>query len=291
MKNRCWRQLALRLCQGNPRTTVIAPKTQDRPYIRVRYQGLWQDLPVDLGSDFEGWGHFACRVDHFGATRVHLLGQADETQRCAFLNQLTSSEVRLSRKLDNNSWLAVPLQSVDGQWPGVVVHLVEALAPFTLVRVRSDGCQHWYDSLSRSDNPALADRLQAALLEGVLPNQLHLAGLTPSDRMAYTRKFWHQHPPGQAVAPEQSGAPAAQINREEQRLIQALGLGGGKLQNYLDRGSEWLVYWIDSAGNPHASLVRKTDLTILNSGICLSGQDRDFDLTSLVGVVEGAEPW
>jgi hypothetical protein len=34
------------------------------------------------------------------------------------------------------------------------------------------------------------------------------------------------------------------------------------------------------------SAIAKTDLTVVSSGICLSGRVRDFDLQSLVGVME-----
>jgi hypothetical protein len=49
------------------------------------------------------------------------------------------------------------------------------------------------------------------------------------------------------------------------------------------------VEWTTSEGLRHTSAVTKTDLTVVSSGICLSGRDRDFDLLSLVGVVEGSD--
>jgi hypothetical protein len=39
----------------------------------------------------------------------------------------------------------------------------------------------------------------------------------------------------------------------------------------------------------HTSAIAKADLTVVSSGICLSGRDRDFDLQSLVGVIEHQE--
>jgi hypothetical protein len=76
---------------------------------------------------------------------------------------------------------------------------------------------------------------------------------------------------------------------DEQRLRDALRIGGGDLRAFNDRGESWLVEWTMADGRRHTSAIAKGDLTVISSGICLSGRDRDFDLQSLVGVIEGRE--
>jgi len=73
---------------------------------------------------------------------------------------------------------------------------------------------------------------------------------------------------------------------DEKRLKKALKLGGGNLQEFQDRGEYWTVHWTTTDGEEHTSAIAKNDLTVVSSGICLSGRDHDFDLQSLVGVIE-----
>ena len=58
------------------------------------------------------------------------------------------------------------------------------------------------------------------------------------------------------------------------------------LREFHDRGDFWLVEWTTRDGERHTSAIAKKELTVVSAGICLSGRDRDFDLQSLVGVVE-----
>jgi hypothetical protein len=74
--------------------------------------------------------------------------------------------------------------------------------------------------------------------------------------------------------------------RDEKRLQEALRTGGGTLREFRDRDDHWLVEWTTSTGEHHTSAISKNDLTVVSAGICLSGMDRNFDLQSLVGVVE-----
>jgi hypothetical protein len=74
--------------------------------------------------------------------------------------------------------------------------------------------------------------------------------------------------------------------RDEKRLQRALKMGGGELQEFRDRDDYWLIEWTSGTGERHSSAIAKNDLTVISAGICLSGEDRNFDLQSLVGVVE-----
>jgi hypothetical protein len=73
---------------------------------------------------------------------------------------------------------------------------------------------------------------------------------------------------------------------DQRRLVGALRAGGGQLREAVDRGEFYLVEWETGDGVRRTSAVAKGDLTLLSSGICLAGRDRDFDLQSLVGVID-----
>ncbi|MGH9822716.1 MAG: hypothetical protein ACREDR_05630, partial [Blastocatellia bacterium] len=81
----------------------------------------------------------------------------------------------------------------------------------------------------------------------------------------------------------------ARLKRETSLLRTALDRAGGTLESTRDHGDYWTIEWTSGNGERHRSAISKTDLTVISSGICLSGRDRDFDLTSLVGVMEGRE--
>jgi hypothetical protein len=77
--------------------------------------------------------------------------------------------------------------------------------------------------------------------------------------------------------------------REVDRLQQALEWAGGQLDDVRDREDAWVITWHSSRGEPHTSIIRKEDLGIVSAGICLEERDGDFDVQSLVSVMDEAE--
>ena len=79
-----------------------------------------------------------------------------------------------------------------------------------------------------------------------------------------------------------------EAEQTEERLQEALRHAGAQLVEFLERRDGYRVTYT-IGGRQHVSAVRKDDLTVQVAGICLNGQDRQFDLASLVGVIREGE--
>jgi hypothetical protein len=175
-------------------------------------------------------------------------------------------------------WLALPAHQGDHRFKitmPVPVHLASGVELFQQIVARFDGGHFWFQEIDRRRNPAIAAYLRQALADETPLEALHKPTLTVEERAAY-----HMH--YQALL-------AARRDQVELRLAEALAHAGGKLASYLERDDAYTVtFTVDN--QTYRSTVAKDDLTLLTAGICLSGQDRRFDLHSLVGVIrEGAE--
>lgn len=109
--------------------------------------------------------------------------------------------------------------------------------------------------------------------------------MVPQERQAYRILWFLRHPELRSQYADNPVAGGAPASNPGERISQALEHGGAQLESYWSLGEERIVvrYVID--GRTHVSEVRPGDLTVLSSGICLSGLDQEFDLTSLVGVL------
>src|SRR5262249_16743776 len=171
----------------------------------------------------------------------------------------------------------------------LAVHLVSDGAQFEQVVSRWDGQSFWFEDIDRRAEPSISEHLRDALRQNTRAEQLMFSGVTPEMRTAYQLATGTLRPDFR-----RSKKPVKRHNSrrtrpmsDDERLQDAVRMAGGKVRGFLDRADYWTVEWVSRDGQPHTSAIAKDDLTVISSGICLSGRDRDFDLTSLVGVMEG----
>ncbi len=184
--------------------------------------------------------------------------------------------VLLSRAGDD--WLAVPARQGDARFQvhgAVPVHLAVGVEPFQQIIARFDGGHFWFQEIDRRRSQAIAAYLRESFAADTPPEQLHKPTLTAEERAAYRLLY--------------KAVEAARRDRVELRLADALAHAGAELASYIEREDAYTVtFTVD--GQQHRSTVRKDDLTVVVAGICLAGQDRRFDLQSLVGVIrQGAQ--
>jgi hypothetical protein len=244
--------------------------------VRTRVAGLVYTFRPKP-RDFEGWAIF----QPVSADTAVVTEEAGLPLVAEYLKRLPSLRLRLAHALKRQSWLAYPVNESDarqrcGEARPVAVHLVTEGAPFEVIVARWDGGAWWFEEADRRADPQDAERLRKVMRAVTPPEQVRFKGITPEMRSAYDL----------AAQQAQEFQALMQPRRDEARLREALRLGGGALREFHDRGDFWLVEWTTREGERHTSAIAKRELTVVSAGICLSGRDRDFDLQSLVGVIE-----
>ena len=242
--------------------------------VRTRVAGMVYTF-IPKPRQFEGWGIFQPMDEQ----TTMLLEEADLPQIVAYLQNFQAIRFRLAYCLQGQTWLAYPVNEADMRQrfkvvKPVPIHLVVEGIAFEQIIARSNGQSYWFEEVDRRADPAIAETLRSASKSPV--EELQFKGITPEMRTVY-----------ELVAQRHEGF--AQPQQDEKRLRKALQTGGGELYQFQDRGDYWTVEWTTKDGTRHTSAIVKTDLTVISSGICLSGRDRDFDLQSLVGVIERQE--
>lgn len=271
-------------------------------------------------QNFEGWGIFQ-PIDEKTA---ELVDEPSLPQLGEYLKLLKPMRLQLAHVLYRQTWLAYPVNESDmqqrlGVAKPVPVHLVTEGSTFEPIIARFDGSAWWFDEVDRRAEPQSVERLKEYLRQETMPENVRFSGMTPEmhtvyelalqQTEAYQLRMQHQREAReQQERQRQQQRQQRQTQREEEprrvgrrnrrhersdehRLRDALHMGGGELRDFRDRGEFWQVEWTTCNGERHTSAICKNDLTVISSGICLSGFDRNFDLQSLVGVIEARDNW
>jgi hypothetical protein len=258
---------------------------------RLRLQNLVYEVAVANAAP--GW--WCCRL--CDARSAVVVDEALPWQRGDYLALWPALRMVLLEPLRNSTehaWLALPYNPSDArQRFGLVgpriVRLLEGGQPFERIIARVEGSTLWYDEPDRRADPATAETLREGLAaEHATPPG---ASLGAGEQAAY-HLLLEQRLAARAAAEAarhaaeaETARRAAALDPTERNLRHALEMGGARLIGYEQSRGGLRVTW-ERNGQRSVTLVDH-DLSVVSAGICLSGQDRRFDLTSIVGVVLG----
>lgn len=275
-------------------TRVLAPIVGGRR-VTVKVAGVACQLAID--NQARGWSV----LEVVSTQRAKWLRVASLLEREKYLALLPAVRFIALERM-GEIWLSVAAHAGDARFR------LNGIAPirgaqsanvqmFETIIARFDGTHFWFEKLDTRHSPAIAEYLRTSLAEPIAPDALNKKGLSAEERAAYALALYG---PPEPEAVETIHAATASVNplllnpnTPDGRLAQSLQHAGGRLISWMDRGDAYTVTY-QFGEQTHTSTVRADDLSVMTSGICLSGRDRDFDLTSLIGVMNEAvnnEPW
>lgn len=278
-------------------TRVLAPVLGGRR-VTVKVGGVACQLQID--NDARGWSV----LEVVSTQRAKWLRAASLIEREKYLVLLPAVRF-IALERNGALWMAFPAHAGDARFRlnGIApIREVETanIQMFDALIVRFDGTHFWFEKLDARRSPAIAEYLRTGLAAQIVPDALHKKGLSTEERAAYALALYGPPEPKVRAFDAATAAPSfnpfaaiTNPNTPDGRLAQSLQHAGGRLVSWMDRGDAYTVTY-QFGERTHTSTVRADDLSVMTSGICLSGHDRDFDLTSLVGVMREAandEPW
>lgn len=253
-------------------STFLAPYVKGG-LVRTRIAGIVHMFRV-TNQDFEGWAIFRPK----SREEAEIVSPAGLADIARYLKHFQALRVILAKNEDK-FWRVCPVNLSDAKQRFrfkdffMPCCFVEGALQFEHAVSRFDGSTLWFEEADTRRDPRVAEALREATRLERRPESLRVPTLTPEERMAYAYALGFEL--------------EAKRNRVEERLVQALEHAGASLVRYFERGEELVVTWREC--QELTTTVRKDNLTVVSAGICLSGEDRKFDLTSLVSVVREAD--
>jgi len=257
----------------------IAPVVAGRR-LRVRVLGLVYEMDVEDKS-FAGWA----LLKMVAGGRAAVVGTPSAQQIGEYLKLFPRVRLVLLENHDGLWWAVSAQRDRSGfkiERP-VPVQLVSRAGSFDTIYARFDGASFWFDSLDRRRDPGVARTLRQHLDNDLKPIDLRARGMVPAERDAYIITWVARHPEA-LIAPGQ-----IRPETETDRLQRALQHAGASLDAYwqTNAGAITVRFLVDGA--TRVCEVRPGDYTVMSAGICLSGEDMNFDLASLVGVLRESD--
>lgn len=225
------------------------------------------------GKKDPGWYKFR-PVD---LKKARITGEAEYEDIHSYLNSLPVIRIVLIMKQEKNKFIYLGLPLKNNKFGFDFNKAVQVLLPddlvmdFDMIIGRFDGANIWFDCLEPINDSSKADYLRGCLENLTEANKLRYAGLTIEEKAAYAirlqldRKYIE--------------------DRKKSAIQREVEFGGGKFIGYQER-KDFISVTFEVDGESYTTQIsNKPDHQVISAGVCLSGGDRNFDLTSLVTVL------
>ncbi len=243
--------------------------------VRLRLDGIIYELEVDECP--AGWAI----MEVTGSGRASYIKRAPMSLVCNYLSIFPRIRLVFVDQFDKHWWaIAAHNGSNKIELNGPVpVFLTENAAPFQTAFCRFDGGTFWFESIDRRRDPKIAHELRQAFAREQRPEELHCKGSLPSEKLAYKMRWLHHH-----------RLSTTKKLDDATRIENALKHAGAELDSfwYTD-GKQRASVRFKVGEDTHVVEFHPSDLSIISAGICLSGEDSKFDLSSLIGVLREAD--
>jgi hypothetical protein len=239
--------------------------------VATRVEGIGYTFEIPKVAP--GWHKFK-PVD---TKRARLAGKADLSEIESYLRYFDKVRLVLVMKKDD-VYMAVPDKTNRlGLFPQELVPVFltdDTVMDFDRVLARYDGDNLWFESVDMGNAPDKAEHLRTCLETLHDPSKIKYAGLTFEERLAYTLRLTLDK--------------RLVEDRKKKAIEEHVTHAGGKLLRFAEKTDHISVtYTVD--GEQFTSHVSKDPAhQVIAAGICLAGNDKRFDLKSLITVVREA---
>lgn len=146
----------------------------------------------------------------------------------------------------------------------------DAVLDFDVVFCRYDGQSFWYETNDLKNDFSKSDYLRESFRKLTLVKRIQYPGLMFEEKAAYAFKF------------EMDKEILEKMKKKD--LEDAVSHGGGKMVGYHEYKDHFKVTFKVDDEEYTSTISKDSSHEVLSSGICLSGEDKKFDLKSLVSV-------
>lgn len=151
----------------------------------------------------------------------------------------------------------------------------DSVVDFDRVLARYDGANFWFECVDGGNDPAKAEYLRTCLETLQDPVKIRYSGLTFEEKIAYTLRLTLDK--------------KLVEDRKKRAIEEHVGHAGGKLLRFAEKKDHISVTYTVDGEQFTSHVSRDPAHQVIAAGICLSGNDKRFDLKSLITVMREAK--